>query len=102
MFVVRTCIYMKVAVQFVSEAVLREHSANCFPDYGIRFTDEKILGCRETLASGIAGVTNIDLVCEFFTCETDFLGVDNDNIVTAVHVGGKIHLVLSAQNHCDL
>ena len=59
---------------------------------------EKFLGSSETLTSRIAGVTYIDLICELLPGETDFLGVDYDNIIAAVHVRGVVHLVLAAQH----
>lgn len=93
-----TCIYMKVAVHLVAQAGLGEHLADCLPDYGFRLAYEKLLGSSETLASGIAGVTYIDLVRELLPCETDLVGIDYDYIIAAVHVRGVVHLVLAAQH----
>ena len=64
-----TCIYMKVAVELVSQAGLGEHLADCLPDNGFRLAGEKFLGSSETLTSGIAGVTYIDLVGELRRCD---------------------------------
>ena len=98
----RTCINIQVAVKFVTKAGFGEHSANCFPDYGFRLTSKKILGGGETLASGISGVMYINLVSQLLSCETNFFCIDNDYIITTVQVGGEVHLVLSAEHHCNL
>lgn len=97
-----TCIYMKIPVHLGTKAGLGEHLTDGFPDYGFRFAGEKLLGVSETLTSGITGVVNIDLVCEFLSGETDLFGIDYDNIITAVHIRGIVHLVLAAENHRDL
>ena len=93
-----TCVYMKVPVHLGAQTGLGEHLADGLPHYGFRLASKKFLGSSETLASGIAGVTYIDLVGEFLPGETDFLGIDYDDIIAAVHVRRIVHLVLTAQH----
>ena len=93
-----TCVYMKVPVHLGTQAGLGEHLADGLPHYGFRLACEKLLGSSETLTSGIAGVTYIDLVGELLPGETDFLSVDYDYIIAAVHVRGVVSLVLTAQH----
>ena len=95
-----TCIYMKVPVHLRTQAGLGEHLADGLPNYGFRLAGEKFLGGSETLTSGITGVTYIDLIGELLSGETDFLGVDYDDIITAVHVRRVVHLVLATQHDC--
>ena len=54
-------------------------------------------GGELALAAGIAGEVGIDAVSHVFAGQTDFVGVDDDNVVAALGVRGVGRFVLAAQ-----
>ena len=98
MRVLGACIYEQVAKQIISEARLGEHTLHSSPDEFSGSLLEDLLGCRETLSSGVSGIARIDTVSHLPAAEGDLLGVDYDDIVTAVDVRGEPGLVLATKN----
>jgi len=93
----RACIYIQVAENDISEAGPGEHSPDGVLYNCGRPVCEQFLGGAETLSSRITGMTGIHLVCELFAGETNLVGVDDDDIVTAVNVGSVVGLVFAAK-----
>ncbi len=100
MLVVCSRIYVEITVDFGTEAVLGKHPSHSLPDNGFRFAYEEFLGSGETLASRIAGMAYIHLVRKLLSGETDFFCIDNNDIISTVHVRSERSLVLAAQHHC--
>ena len=66
----------------------------------VRFLDEHFRG-ELALTAGIAGVVEIDFVGQFFACEHDFVGVNDDNVVATFNERRIAGFVFTAQNFCD-
>ena len=58
-------------------------------------------GGRYALTAGIAGVAEVFAVCPLLTGETDFVGVDDDNVVATLYVGRVAGFVFAAEKDCD-
>ena len=94
----RTCIYEQVAENLVTKTGLRKHSFHSSPDEFSRSCLKNLLRRGETLSARISGVTRINPVGHLLSTEGHFLGVDHDDVVTAVHVRREPWLVLAAED----
>src|SRR5262245_18666747 len=52
-------------------------------------------------AAGISSMPVIDLVAAFLAGEHDLIGIDDDDIVAAIHMRGEARLVLASEPHGD-
>ena len=100
MRVLGTFIYVKIAEQLGSQSVLRKHASYSLLNYSQRLAFEQLLGGCEALSAGITCVSYIHFVCQLFTCEFHFRCVENDYIVSAIHMWGIVDLVLASENKC--
>ena len=100
---------MHVLDEAAAQTVLGQHALHHADEQGVHaglhmlveaLLDE-YLGSELALTAGIAGVVEIDTVGHLFTGEAYLLGVDDDNIVAALHVGGVAGLVLAAEQQGD-
>ena len=94
----RSCVNVKVSELLVTETCLREHTLDCSPDEFCRSLGEDFARCGETLSSWISSVACVHTVGHLLALESNFLGVDYDNIVTAIHVRSESWLVLTAED----
>ncbi len=58
------------------------------------------LGGSLTLAAGISGVVEVYAIGHFLAGKNNFVGIDNDYVVAALHVGGVAGFVFTAQQFC--
>lgn len=103
---VGTIVHVHVLDKATAKTVLGEHAFHNANKEGVNssfdvlveaFLDEDF-GCEFALTAGISGVVQINLVSKFFTGDDDFVCVDDDNVVAAVHEGAITGFVFSAQN----
>src|SRR3954462_11146967 len=80
-----------------AKGVLREHAADGLLDRARRVLLEHLAVGRGGEAARVAGVAVRLLLRELCAGEGDLLGVDDDDEVAVVHVGGEGGLVLSAE-----
>ena len=66
-----------------------------------RLAIEHLFRCGETLAARITGVANVHTVRQLLAGEADLVGVDDDDVVTTVHVRREIRLVLATEDKSD-
>ena len=92
------CIYIQVAEDHITETCLREHTSYSVLYDCCRLVSQQGLRIGSPLSSRITCVTEINLVCEFLACETNLVSIDDDDIVTAIHVRSVVRLVLAAEN----
>ena len=97
----RTCIDEQVAQQLVTKTGLREHTLNSSPDQFGRSLSEDLGRRREALSTRVTGVARIDAFGHLLSGEGYLLGVDDDDVVTAVHVGGEARLRLATEDKRD-
>ena len=91
-------IKIQVVDKLRAETVFRKHAFNGHPDKLRRFLLHDFLRCSETLSTRISGVTDIHLVSHLVSGEPDLVRIDDDDIVTAVHVRSIARLVLAAKD----
>jgi hypothetical protein len=89
-------------VHFTAQAVLWQHAFDGPFDHGIRAAAQEVLGDLFLLSTGVAGEVDVDLVIQFVPCKYHFIGVDHDDKVATVDVGGVVGFVLAAKNSGDL
>ena len=96
--------------QLGAQAVLGKHTLDSLKEQRVharldvlvvRFLHQ-LLGRGEALATGITRVADILLLSPLLAGHDDLVGVDDNNIVTAIHVRREIRFVLSAQDLRDL
>lgn len=93
----RAFVNKELSIHGVAKAAFGQHAANCaFNDPGRVFGEDLPRRCR-FLTAGITTVREIDLVIHLFAGKADLSGVDNDDVVTAIHVRCEAGLVLAHQ-----
>ena len=104
MLVLCALIYIEVVEQCATERTLGEHTldsvANNLVDTVLASTE--IGRSVEALTTGIAGIAGVNLVSFLLTSEANLSGIDNDYVVSTVHVGSKVWLVLTTEQLCNL
>ena len=92
---------IQVVQELCTKTVLRKHAFDSHPEKLSRFLLKHFLRGGEPLSSGITGVTDIHPVSHLSSGEPYLVGIDHDDIVTAVHVRSEARLVLPAENERD-
>ena len=98
MRVLGTCVNMQIANELFTKTGLGEHSSHGPPHQFSGPLCEDLLGSRETLATRIAGIANVNTIVHLISLEGYLLGVDDDDVVTAIHVRGEPGFVLTAED----
>lgn len=102
----RSVVDMDVGKQGTTHAILGQHAFEYAQEQGV-FAGLDVLvvrlfhqdlGCSLTLATGIAGVVEVDAVCHLLAGQDNLVGVDDDYIVAALYVGRVAGLVFAAQD----
>ena len=101
MRVLGTCVNMQIANELFTKTGLGEHSSHGPPHQFSGPLCEDLLGSRETLATRIAGIANVNTIVHLISLEGYLLGVDDDDVVTAIHVRGEAGLILAAKDKCN-
>ena len=98
MRVLGACIDMQIADELVTKTGLGEHSFDGPPHQFGGSLRKDLLGSRETLATRITGVANVNTIVHLVTLEGNLLSVDDDDVVTAIHVRGVARFGLAAKD----
>lgn len=100
-----TVVNVHILNDATSETVLGEHTLHDlvkqrvdagFEVLVVRFLDEHFGSCL-ALSAGIAGVAEIDAICQLISGETYLVGIDDDYVVATIHEGRIARLVLTAE-----
>ena len=103
-------VHVQVLDELAPKTVFGEHALHhadvegvhaCLEVLVVRFLHQDG-GCELTLAAGITCEVQVDAVIPFVAGENHLLGIDDDDIVSALHEGGVAGLVLSTQNFRNL
>src|SRR5687767_4499937 len=85
-----------------AERATGNHALNGLLEHALGKAAFERLAHRALLdAARIAGVPVELLVCELLAGEDDLLGIDDDDVVAVVDMGGKGGFVLAAEAHGD-
>lgn len=109
MGVVGTVVNMEVADEATTETVFGEHTLDGTKIEGVHagfdVLVERLLhqtfGSGFALTAGITGVAEVDLVGHLFAGKNDFVGVDDDDIVTTLEERSVRRFVFAAQQFGD-
>src|SRR3984957_4031791 len=88
---------LQLAELLATEPRLRDHSPDCTPDYLFGIVCEKISVGTLRQTSGVAAVVVGELSAGLVGGHDRLGGVNDNNEVTGVDVGGEDRLVLTAQ-----
>ena len=81
-----TCIKIEVVEELSTKTVLWKHAFDSHPYEFGRLLCKDLLRGAETLSTWLTGVTNVHLVGHLLTSESHLVRVEDDDIVTTVHV----------------
>ncbi len=110
MGVLRAVVNVHVVDELTAEAVFRKHAFHHLDKEGV-ITGFAVLvegflhqagGVGLTLAAGVAGVAQVDVILPLFAGELHFVGVDDNDVVATLNkrrIGG---LVFAAEDFSDL
>ena len=101
MRVLGTSIHFELGELVIAESGVGQHAADCFLENSYRLAGAERLQRFGFETTRITGVMAVKLLGFFLAGDFDFLGVDDNDKVATVHVGGEFRLVLSAQNFGD-
>ena len=96
-----TCIDEQVTQELVTKTRLREHTLYRSPNQFGGVLGEDFLRRREALSARITGVAGVNAVRHLLAFEGDLLTVDDDDVVTAVHVRREARLRLATEDKRD-
>ena len=98
----RTSIDSELFELFAAKTALRHHAPDSVQNHALRMllTDDVRSLLAET--AHVAGVVLIDFAGVFATGQNDLFGVDDDDEVTSVKMGGVDGFVAAAENVGDL
>ena len=91
-------IHIEVAVEGGTEAVLRQHTTDGVLEDTLGMGGAHFGRGGLTLTAGVTGVALVDLVGLLVAAEDALLGIDDDDIVAAVHMRGVAGLGLATQD----
>lgn len=101
--VLSAVVNVHIADELATKTILGEHAFHHTHEQGVHTGFDvlverllhELLGSQFFLTAGIAGVVKIDVVSHLFAGENNFVGIDDDYIVTALNVGRVAGLVLT-------
>ena len=100
--VLGTGVDLELLEKLGGQAVLRQHAFDCGGDDVFRLLCQHLAQGLFLQTAGMVGVLVIHLLVELLSGNLDLIGVDNDDEVAHVHVGGEFRLVLATQTGGDL
>ena len=84
------------------QTVTGQHALYRFGDSTLRVGAFEDFTCSAVLdAAGMTGVPIVCFIGAFFASQLDFIRIDDDDIVTHIHMRGKAWLVLATKEHRD-
>ena len=108
MGMLRSVVHVEVLDELAAQTVLGEHAFYHTDVEGVhtglevlveRFLHQN-LGGSLTLAAGISSVVEVYAIGHFLAGKNNFVGIDNDYVVAALHVRGVAGFVFTAQQFC--
>ena len=94
-------INMQVAEDLATKTCLGEHSFNGPPHQFSGSFREDLPRSRETLATRVTRVASVNAAVHLVSLESHLVSVDDDDVVTAIHVRGEAGFVLSAEDESN-
>src|SRR4028118_685526 len=95
-------INFQLCEQLATERIFGQHSLNSLLNNPFWQTVLQFSKRFSFHPARTTGVTAIKLLSPFFASDNNFLGVDNDNKVTCIHVGSVGGFIFTPKNHSNL
>lgn len=92
---------VQIAQNFSAETIFGEHSLNPPEDKFFRFLRPEFIKGNKARPSRVAGVVEVGFDLFLFAGHPDFVGVQNDDEIAGVQMGGEHRLPLPPQNGGD-
>ena len=86
----------------VAEGALRQHAANGLTESELALRGHQLAVGDLLQTACVAGMIAIDLLVQLLAGEDQLVGVDDDDVVAAVAVGGEGGLVLATKHGSNL
>ena len=104
MLVLATLVHVEVVEELSTQTVLGEHALHYAAEEFVSAVGLSHDGSGSVLAlsAGVAGVSEVNTIGPLLAGEADLVGIDDDDVVAAVHVGSKVGLILTAQQFGNL
>ena len=102
MLMIGTCIHLQLLEHGATQWVLGEHALHCGLNDPLRMRLAQLAKSNRLHVTDVARMLVIDLVFFLITGHADFLRIDDDDVVTGIHVWRIFRLVLAAQTRCNL
>jgi len=93
----RTGVYMQFFQHGSTQGIAREHTFDGMSDHPLRHLGEQLLQADGLEIPDVTRVTMVHLVSELVAGYPHLFGIDNDDVVTRIHMGGIPRLVFAAQ-----
>jgi hypothetical protein len=100
--VLSTCVDFEVTQLCSAERPAREHPLDGESNDVFWMTVSKLRSGRALEAPYVSSVSVVHFVAPLFTCERDFISINDDDIVSIIDVRSKSRLVLAAEHVSDL
>ena len=97
MLVLGAGIDVEVAEQLVAQTVLGEHAFHHLTEEAILAFGLEACGCRLTLSAGVSGVTQIHAIVPLIAGQNDFVGINDDDVVSAINVRSEVGFVFAPE-----
>ena len=96
-----SCVYVKFLVHGVAELVLWKHAFHADFDEALRASAAHFCNRKLFQTAWVTRVVLVFLDVLFIACETDLVGIDNDDEVSCVHVRRVFRMVFSTKDGSD-
>ena len=96
-----TVIHLEISEQFTSQNIVWKHTFNSQFNQALWMLRTDIARGEGFESTKVTGVAVIHFGSFLVACKTNFLGIDDDDVITGVDVRSKDRLVLAAQTARD-
>ena len=97
-----TSVQMQFLNLSTAQFSLRQHTTNGNLQNPLRLTSQQVTWGSFTLAAGVTGMAQVNLIGQLGTGEPDLVGIDNHHVVTIIKMRGEVGLVFSTQDGRNL
>src|SRR5690606_27551730 len=97
-----TLVDLELAVHRAAERVLRQHALDRDLDHAFRVALQRLGEVLRLQVADVTGEPVVHLVLQLLAGHGDLLGIDHDEVIAGVDVGGEHGLVLAAEAACQL
>lgn len=94
----RTSVYMQFLDDLIAQTVVGNHTPNSQFHHSYRVVLQHIPCFGVFVAAQIPGVTEVNLLHQFFAGQFHLSSVDDDHVITGIHMRGKSRFIFTAEH----